>query len=407
MSAEEPLEVSSGEQGSQKRKRNGSTQQGTPAKSVRPISPHEFWDLYTSLPGQNHLSNSTLESYQSAWGQFSEWLLTEVGQYLSALPRNFPAQYAQWVNNADHIEKKPLSLRTHLDRIEGITRTAHVHGYIQCSPEPELWDEIKPKITSKGVEIRDDPLDPARIPEITEWLESEHQYSRDHVLWILLTRYGLRSSAIRAIDLGHLHLSAGSVDDCQDEEKFQEHVLLQDRPGLGDNGDGLPLKNTREHLADRSIPLAKEDAITLGTYVRNGSKTGAKSSRKVFDRNDKFGQTGLLTTQTSPRISHSTIQNRCHWLTCPTTVGTQCDCRGCSEYRTQHGKDPAPHEIQQVCDVSRSPHQVRHGAITRLLNSYDAATVAQVVGTSMKTIRHVYDRASQYQRMKRLSKSFP
>jgi hypothetical protein len=138
-------------------------------------------------------------------------------------------------------------------------------------------------------------------------------------------------------------------------------------------------------------------------YVQNGSEHGAKNSRKEHDESDEYGLYGLLTGEHNARLSGRTVRERTHWLTCPTTYGDECQCDGCREYRAEHGRNPYPSKVYKYCNETRSPHQVRHGAITSLLDDHSHSTVANIVGTSPDTLRDVYDRADEYRRMNRVA----
>jgi integrase len=370
-------------------------------------TPSFVWDRFSSKWEAEGKSSTGLQTYRSSWGQFERWMESKGYQYLTDLGPFFPDRYSTWIIQHDDIEKKPISRRMHLSRIQNVLRTAKTGGYLPTDiPADGSWDEVKPDLKSAEAKIRNDPLLPERGKQILKWLEETRPYSRSHVLWILLFKYGFRVSAIRALDLGSLCLTKDDAEGFPDSREFSRHLCLEDRPNIGPSGDGLPLKNSRSKYADRLVPLHPADVDALDMYVQLGGPTGAKDSRKEFDRLDKFGLKGLITTESSPRISDTTIRTRCHWLTCPTTYGKECDCEGCREYRKQEGTDPSPTECESVCNMSASPHQVRHGAITLMLDDNTAETVASVVGTSPSTLRDVYDRASKARRLERTRDDF-
>lgn len=110
----------------------------------------------------------------------------------------------------------------------------------------------------------------------------------------MLFRYGFRVSAVRTLDREDLILT--EPDNWPDEHGFSPHLRLKDRPELGpDDDEGLPLKNKREELAGRRVPLQPEDAEVFRHYIENGSSTGAKDSRKEHEESDEYGLHGLLT----------------------------------------------------------------------------------------------------------------
>ncbi|MDS0220146.1 phage integrase SAM-like domain-containing protein [Haloarcula sp. S1AR25-5A] len=348
-------------------------------------------------------AHSALQPYESAWRQFCEWMDEQGHIYLTDLTASFPGRHDDWIVAHDEYDKTKLSRSMHLSRIKTVVRHAQSRGWIDPSdvPDDETWDAVKPEVDDDE-KIRSNPLPPERGEQITKWVRANHFGGRAHVLWLLLFRYGFRVSAIRALDRDDLRLS--KPDDWPEEQGFQPHLRLKDRPELGGEDDkGLPLKNKREELAGRLVPLQPEHAEVFRHYVENGSEHGATDSRKEHDEPDEYGLYGLLTGEHNARLSGRTVRERAHWLTCPTTYGDECQCDGCREYRAEHGRNPYPSKVYKHCNETRSPHQVRHGAITSLLDDHSHSTVANIVGTSPDTLRDVYDRADEYRRMNRVA----
>ena len=374
------------------------------AEDIENRRPKWVFKQFESHWRANDNAESSLQPIRSAWNQFRDWMEYKDYQYLTDLTPRFPGRHDAWVVKHDNINKKKLSRSIHLSRIRTVIRYANTQGWVYPSdvPASEVWDEVKPNIEDDD-KIRSDPLPPERGKRILNWVQKNRFGSRAHVLWILLFRYGFRVSAIRALDRDDLILS--EPDDWPDENEFNPHLRLQDRPELGQEDDmGLPLKNKREELAARRVPLQPEDVEAFNCYVENGSSTGADKSRKEYDVPDDFGLYGLLTGEHNARLSGATIRERTHYLTCPTTfTDSDCQCDGCQGYRTKYGQNPYPSKIYKHCNETRSPHQVRHGAITSLLDEYGHSTVARIVGTSPDTLRDVYDRADEYRRMSRVS----
>jgi len=346
---------------------------------------------------------SGLQSYRSAWKLFREWMDDQGCVYLTDLTPRFAGRHDDWIVAHDTYEKKKISRCMHLSRIKTVVRHAQSRGWIDSSdvPDDEMWDEAKPDYENYD-SVRKDPLRPERGGRITNWVRSNYFGGRPHVLWLLLFRYGFRVSAARALDRDSLVLS--EPDNWPDEQSFRPHLRLEDRPELGGEDDkGLTLKNKREELASRLVPLQPEHVDVFRHYVENGSPHGAIDSRKEYDEPDEYGLHGLLTGEHNARLTGRTIGDRTHWLTCPTTYEAECQYDGCREYRDEHGRNPYPSNRRKHCNETRSPHQVRHGAITSLLDDHSHATVARIVGTSPDTLRDVYDRAGEYRRMNRVA----
>jgi len=371
------------------------------ARDIADKRPACVWNKYRDNWIGDDKAPSGLQSRRSAWVQFIRWMTEQEHEYLSDLSSNFVARHHDWV--LSNCEKNKLSRYAHLSHIRSIITFAKSRGWIDPEdvPDEDAWAEISPDLSDDD-KVRSDPLAVERGKEIMQWVRNERFGSRSHCLWILLFRYGFRVSAVRALDRDDLILS--EPDDWPDEHDFKPHLRLRDRPDLGPEDDGgLKLKNKVEELASRRVPLQPEDAAVLHHYVEHGSAHGAKKTRKEHDEPDEYGLYGLLTGEQNPRLSGRTIRERTHWLTCPATYGERCDCDSCREYRREHGRDPYPSKVYKICDETRSPHQIRHGAITRLLDEHDHSTVSRIVGTSPDTLREVYDRADEYRRMGRIT----
>lgn len=351
-------------------------------------------------------TQSGLQSYESNWKQFKTWMDSEGYKHLTDLPSRTPVRYQQWLTTHPDIDQKPISRAEALDRIRRVIEYAESMGYARSELlDPSSWETAMPAVRDDE-EIRSDPLSPEKGVKIFRWIRENKRYSRADVLWTLVWRYGLRVSAIRALDKDHLILKPEEAKDFPSNHEFRPHIILRDRPELGDiDTEGLPLKNTNQEYADRRIPLHGDDAETLRGYVDRGCKQGAKRARKTHDDPDGFGLYGLVTTEHSARISRHTIHDRVKWITCPTTyTDANCVCEGCQEYREENGKNPPPSKVGTYCDKARSPHQCRHGAITNMLNSgIPIKSIARTVGTSPQTIRDTYDRADEWDRMDRIA----
>ena len=324
-----------------------------------------------------------------------------------------PNRYVGWLNTHPKYAKKPISMREHLRRIRNVVESARALGYVpERIPQDGALEKAEP-VVSDQEEIRDDPLHTSRGERIMSWLRAQKPYSIDDVLWTLVWRYGLRVSAIRALDRDHVVFEPHEADDWPAQHEFYPHLHLRDRPELGGKEDeGLPLKNTNPVHGERLIPMNDEDAESIRGYVDRGTPTGATTSRKAWEEHgepDKYGLFGLITSEHTARISKKTIRQRVHAITCPTAyTDTNCHCDGCAEYRAGNdGANPRPSQRGTHCTRTRSPHQCRHGAITNMLDDgKDHETIASVVGTSPKTIRDVYDRADKHDRFDRTAQGW-
>jgi len=357
---------------------------------VEDKTPAEVWDSYSSHYVENGHSENGLQSVRSAWSQFTDWMELQGYDYLSDLTASFPAKHDDWIVSNPEISKNKLSRAMHLTRIKQVITHAKSRGWIAPDdvPTDDRWDDVTPSV-DKDDKLRSDPLLPERGTEVMNYVRNEHFGEREHVLWILEWKYALRLSAIRALDVEDLILE--EPDSWPEHADFPGPCLnLKDRPDIG-----LTLKNTRNELSDRFVPLKREDAVVLQHYV--------ESERIEHDETDDHELRGLLTTEHNVRITGRTIRAETKKLTSPETYADQCDCDGCRAYRNEHGRPPYPSKLGRYCERSRSPHQVRHGAITWLLDDTDPSVLSKICGTSPDTLRDTYDRADKHRRLNRIA----
>lgn len=352
---------------------------------TRTATPVEVFEQYKKRHPKRRAS--TLQSQRSAWGQFTQWFHQQDNlNHLCDLSEWFATDFQHWLRSHDEFDQKELSLRMTLQRVKGVIDFARARGYVPKGV-PSDWD--MPTVENEEAKIRSDPLVPERGVEIMDYLERERRFEREHILWVLVFRLGLRNSAVRAIDLEHVELSP--------DGDHPPYIDLRDRPTLGQSDrPDLPLKNTRSEYNERLIPLNTCSAEVLRGYIWK--------HRKRHGPPEGDEQNGLITTERSPRISKRCISNRINSLTSPVEYEGDCDCSGCQEYLRDEGRYPRPSDRESICEESRSPHQCRHGAITHMLNKgWSHDDVAHMVGTSPQTIRDVYDRGDEFDRLHRVA----
>lgn len=353
------------------------TAPGQQAVELRRIAPGELWDEWLTRKGAKKRQN-TIDETERAWDAFCEWADTENVTHLSDLGPFFAADFRKHLEATT--DQNDLSLYYLITRVKVVAEYGKGQGYLH-QDYPYSWD--RPELSSDEKQ-RDEYLLPERGHDISKWVRLEYPYQNEHVLWKLAFDYGLRKSAIRAIDLEHVVLDP--------DERNPPHIKLRDRPDLGPDGDkGLPLKNTWPELSKRSVPLQPDMVDVLRQYIDR--------QRRDPDGTDKYGLEGLVTTQRSARMSENGIYRTICKLTSPATYEGSCDCDACREYRDKNGK-PLPAQDRYKCGWSRPPHGVRHGSITDMINQgKDLDTVSYIVGTLPSTLRRVYDRRTEEERM--------
>lgn len=337
-----------------------------------------------SATAEEQLTDSTLQNYRTAWAWFTDWwddIWTERyddKEYMSDCDGRAVREYARWVgsDNPDPVDRSHRShyngdatpdmsrsaLKTHLTCIQKVVSFGESENLI----DEGVADQIPvPKVSTKE-ERRETKLEPERAEKILDHLETYKPYSRDHAMFTLMTRYGLRRGSIVALDTDHFHPHA--------DTPYLETVH---RPEYG-----LGLKNGDD--GERHMLLDGYTLDVLRGWIR----------QKRPDTTDEHGLDALFSTTQSGRVCKSVVYRTAKRLTCPDFVGDECDCDACPL--------PDGEQVKYKCERSRSPHECRSGFITGARNdgtSLDA--ISHRVNASPRTIESYYDLPDKKAEMER------
>ena len=187
---------------------------------------------------------------------------------------------------------------------------------------------ILPDLSDKeGIDETWLPRDEAK--EVVEYLATFEPFTKEHVVWVLLTETGIRQSTLYAFDLGDYH----------SEERYIEAVNREETGTRLKNGDG----------SEREISLSSDACQILDGYLQ---------AKRVGVR-DEHGRQPLLTTHKG-RLHKSTIRKYGYAWSRPCAIGKDCPV----------GEDPdtcpaaQTHNDAYKCPESVSPHPIRKGYIT-------------------------------------------
>jgi site-specific recombinase XerD len=183
--------------------------------------------------------------------------------------------------------------------------------------------------------------------------------SRRHVLLELAWTTGARVGGLRALDVRDVDL----------DERYAEFVH---RPETD-----TPLKNGRG--GERAVALSQRVAQAIQHYIE----------RDRPDQSDEHGRQPLLASQRG-RPTPGTIRDWMYQATEP------CIRRECPHGRRRVACGWTRSTQASHCPSSRSPHQVRTGAITWMLNEgIPPSIVAERVNATVDVIEEHYDKQQQ------------
>jgi len=180
---------------------------------------------------------------------------------------------------------------------------------------------------------------------------------RGHVLLELAWHTGARIGGLRALDV-------------RDFDADREFVRFVNRPETG-----TPLKNGPE--GERAVALTSTVAEIVAAYV----------DEYRHDVSDDKGRQPLLPS-TQGRPTPGTVRDWMYQTTQPCHYGP------CPHEKTPETCSWTGYNQASKCPSSRSPHQVRTGAITWMRDrGVPAEVVAERVNSSVDTIEQHYDKA--------------
>jgi len=203
---------------------------------------------------------------------------------------------------------------------------------------------------------------------LEHYRQSEREYgTRQHAYLELAWFTGARQGGLRALDIRDVELGENP------------YVMFRHRPDTG-----TPLKNKLR--GERPVALSDEIADVVRTY----------SSEHRYDVHDDHGRQPLIASANG-RPTSNTVRIWSYLATLPCTYGL------CPHGKTIEDCEWTARAHASKCPSSRSPHQIRTGTITWLLNrGWPPQDVAERVNASVKTIEDHYDKATPEERRERL-----
>ena len=327
-----------------------------------PIEPEAAVDLYLSQR-RDEISEQTHQSHRYRLEPFVEWCESEEIYNMNDLTGR--DLHAFRVHRREEDGLKPVTLQGQLSTLRVFLKFC---ASIEAVPEG-LHEKILLPSVSDDEEASDSLLEYNRAEAILDYLTRYHYASREHVILTLMWRTGLRTGSVRALDL-------------QDFNAEKRYLDVVHRPG-----SGTPLKNGSR--GERPVAISGPMVELLEAYI-DGPR---------HDVDDRYGRDPLITT-TQGRPVPSTIQNTVYRITRPCTYGVECP----------HDRDPDDCEAMESskasrCPSSRSPHDVRSGAITaHLLDDVPKVVVSDRMNVSQDVLDRHYDQRTDLEQMEQRRK---
>lgn len=327
------------------------------SEELDPIAPEAAVSLYLDHR-EGEVSEQTLSTHRYRLERFAEWCEDEAAIYnMADLSGRDLHSYRVYRREEDDI--KPVTLQGQLSTIRVFLNF--------CASIDAVHEGLHEKIllptVSQGEQASQSTLEAERADRVVDYLEKYEYASRAHVVMTLLWKTGVRMGSARAIDL-------------DDYDPDSPGVQLAHRPQ-----EGTPLKN--KHRGERWIALRGYTANVLDDYVE-----GPRD-----DVRDEYGREPLLTTAQG-RASLSCIRDTVYTLTRP------CQYRECPHDRNPEDCEAMDRAKASKCPSSRSPHDVRSGAITaHLLDDVPVEVVSDRMNVSPDILDRHYDRRSEREKM--------
>ena len=327
---------------------------------LTPLSPEEATAQYLEAI-RTEKAASTVETREYQLGHFVRWADGQDITNVNSLDGRDVMEYRKWRREDGGLNN--VTLRSQMSNIRHFLNFL---GRIDAVPA-ELHEKVLLPSLDKYENRRDESISVERAQTILEHLERFEYASRDHVLFTLLWKTGLRTGGVRAIDVDDYHPRKQSVEICH-------------RPRTE-----TPLKN--KEGGERMIALNQRECSLMDDYLEH----------KRTDTTDEYDREPLLTT-THGRIGKVTIRRTVYRLTRPCIYADVCP----------HGKEPSDCVARQnydkasQCPSSVSAHPIRRGSITHHLDEDVPKTaVSDRMDVSPDIIDAHYDAASKEGKMKR------
>ena len=336
---------------------------------LEPIPPKSAVEMHLDRMKEGH-AEWTHTTHKSELRPFVEWCREEGGiDNMNELSGRDLYEYRIWRREGGYSKSKvdELAKKTLHSNLSTLRSFLRFCGRIEAVPN-DFFEKVPLVKLSRSDEVSDSYLNPARAPDILEYLSRYEYASRDHVVWALIWHSGARLGAVRGLDLRDLELDGNKPS-----------IEFVHRPETG-----TPLKNNEQ--SERVNRITRRVAQILQDYV-DGPRV---------DATDDHDRVPFVTTHAG-RVAAGTIRKAFYRWTRPCFIGKECP----------HDKDPDTCEFTAFrkvsgCPSARSPHDARKARVTKYRNDgVPRGVVSDQLNASEDVLDKHYDRASEREKADR------
>lgn len=327
------------------------------------ISPREAIELFKNHR-ESDVNESTLQAYEYRLKHFARWTDQEDIEAMSDLNPMRMQEYRLW-RRADG-DLANITLRSQLASLKVFVRFCEA---IEVVPE-DLTESITLPDLNNGEGSRETILEEEYAEEILEHLRKYEWASLNHTILELAWHTGIRLGAMHSLD----------VDDFDPRECSIELVHRPDQ--------GSTLKNGRN--GERIVALSPSVTQVIDDYIEE-HRTEAT---------DDYGREPLFSSPYG-RLNKSRIRERIYAISRPCQYGE------CPSGKNPEDCPGAVDSDAYKCDHKIPPHDVRRGAITRMLrDDIPIDVVSGRVNASRKILEKHYDRMTPTEKMEQRRQFF-
>lgn len=319
--------------------------------NLESLRPEKAVEMYLTSR-EDEVTKKSLQNIKSDLKVFKQWCTERRIDNINEVDGRKLIDFRTWRNE----QVKLITLKHNLWTIKKFVRFCEqVDAVCEGTSEKVVIPE-----TTDADEVNDSFIQADDAEDILEYLGQFEYASLRHAVFLTLWHTGVRSSSLLALDLKDFH---------PEENK----LCIRHRPTTG-----TVLKN--KERGERNVFIKDKLVAVIEDFI----------SENRADVLDEHGRRPLFATRNT-RISRTTVQRVIYTATRPCHIGKECP----------HEEDPNTCEANSYnlackCPSSLSPHPLRKGAITYLLNK---ETPKDVISDRMDVSREILDKHYNKQSM--------